>query len=534
MQPFFKNNAGKGWWGIGMLCLLGFALRCYFATEKSISFDEWITYATSLGVIHPESSALFNPKTVVSAAYFQQALQHLSTLAPWSLGNILKALENDFNLPAYFVMMSGWLRLGMPFSAFMLRLPSLLMNIACIPMLVLLGRQFNHARAGWMAAGLFALMPYPIACGTDARPYSLILFLSLTGSLALLRLLKSHSSYRPWQWMWLMACIWLGLLTHYFFGLTALFWTVLLIRQRKSLQALWSWLSLAWGPPLLLTGLLFQQQWANMGSMNPLKATLSLQSVGGYLFKGLFTVFFLYSPWTDMVTLGLSGLLGLAVLFGIYRIWADRQSVFKTPWFQFWGWWLVIHGLGLLGISLLFQSRLLDVPRYWVFLLPPLFWLVGAWLTVGTSKARLLKCSAWLLPLLLIGTRFYKEQGYADFNYRQVSQAIQAQSEAKGVVLTVTGFPTAAALAYYLPAHTLMATQFTPPDPKDPQGANARLAALTENAPQVWFCASFNQFPQRVYIKLLDALEHQQGLVEAQSLITQPQPLVLVLLARPH
>ncbi len=514
--------------GLSVLCLLAFALRYYFATEKSIGFDEWITYTTSLGILHPESSLLFNPKTVVTAAHFKQAIQQLPLDSTGSLTNILKALENDLNLPAYFVLMGTWLKMVSQFSPLLLRLPSILMNVACIPALVFLGRQLAVPKTGWMCALLFAIVPYAIFYGTDARPYSLIILLALIGSIGVLRLLGGQQvSLR--HWVTIIGCFWMGLLTHYFFGLTALVWTLMLVLRRDKCKRLWLWLIAAWLPPLLVSGLILKTQLNGLNGMNPLKAALSVPAVLGYLFKGLFSVFFLYSPFSDIVTMSLSLLISLSVLFGIYQLCQNRESALKTPLFQFCGLWMLIHGVGLLFVSVLFQSRILDVPRYWVFVLPALFLVAGHWLTWGTVKARVLKSLLGVFALLLIGLRFYKEQGYADFNYRQVSDVIQANQTSTDVVLTAAGYPTAAALGYYLPASTHMATQFTP---GYFESGNERLAKLTGQTKRVWFCASFNQFPQKVYLDLLNVLTHQQGFVQKQSLVTSPQPLILLLLER--
>jgi hypothetical protein len=112
--------------------------------------------------------------------------------------------------------MLAWLTVHLGDATTWLRLPSVLAGAATVPVVFLLGDAIAGRRSGITAAALFAVMPFAVYYGSEARPYALLTFLVALSTLALLRALDSKSGVGWWIVYWL-ACV-LALLTHYVAG----------------------------------------------------------------------------------------------------------------------------------------------------------------------------------------------------------------------------------------------------------------------------------------------------------------------------
>jgi mannosyltransferase len=75
----------------------------------------------------------------------------------------------------YYLLFSLWYRLGE--DEWLLRLPSVVLFVAAVPLLYLLGRRLADARVGAVAAGLVALNGLALAWAQNARAYAMVLFL---------------------------------------------------------------------------------------------------------------------------------------------------------------------------------------------------------------------------------------------------------------------------------------------------------------------------------------------------------------------
>jgi uncharacterized membrane protein len=108
---------------------------------------------------------------------------------------------NSDNPPLFFVL--AWLagRLGDP--AVTIRLPSLLLGTATVPVIYALGARTVGARAGLIGAAVFALAPFAIFYGVDARPYGTMVFFAAVSTLALVRAAETRS--RRWWALYAIA-----------------------------------------------------------------------------------------------------------------------------------------------------------------------------------------------------------------------------------------------------------------------------------------------------------------------------------------
>ncbi len=92
--------------------------------------------------------------------------------------------------PLYF--MAAWLTTQLGHSPELVRAPSILAGIASIPMMYLLGLRVVDRAAGIVAAALTALSPFMIFYSSEARAYSLMMFLLLLSTLAMLLALDTR------------------------------------------------------------------------------------------------------------------------------------------------------------------------------------------------------------------------------------------------------------------------------------------------------------------------------------------------------
>ena len=95
----------------------------------------------------------------------------------------------EFNPPFYFVL--AWLgtKLGEPTMA--IRLPSLVLGIATVPLGFLLGRRTVGDRPGLVAAAFMALSPFATFYGIEARSYATLMFLCTLSALVLLMAVRT-------------------------------------------------------------------------------------------------------------------------------------------------------------------------------------------------------------------------------------------------------------------------------------------------------------------------------------------------------
>jgi uncharacterized membrane protein len=176
--------------------------------------------ATGHSVDHPADSAdarrgdFAEPVRPVPAAVFQRYLQH--ERHPASPGRVIRTvLRSDTSPPLYYLLLNGWTRLAGTGDV-AVRLFSVLLGIACIPIAASLARRLGGRRAVLPAAVLFALGPQAVYYDTEVRMYALLIFEVLTVTWITLRLRRRGASLlRLLPWIAVSAA---GLLTHYFFA----------------------------------------------------------------------------------------------------------------------------------------------------------------------------------------------------------------------------------------------------------------------------------------------------------------------------
>ena len=121
--------------------------------------------------------------------------------------------------PLYYVLAHAWLALGGnnvaagPVDEARLRLLSVLLGAAAVPLLGAVGTLLRGRAVGLAAAVLLALAPAHVFYSRDARMYPLLVLLCLAATLALLRAL--HTGRAGWWAAWALASL-AAMATHYF------------------------------------------------------------------------------------------------------------------------------------------------------------------------------------------------------------------------------------------------------------------------------------------------------------------------------
>lgn len=142
---------------LGLMVILGGIFRMMVLIQKNIWFDEALTF-------------YFSRLPVIS---------------------LIKAVLLDSNPPLYYLMIHFWLKFGN--SDIFLRLPSLIFNLAVIPVIYMLGKKIINAKTGLMAALLFTVSPLSIYLSTEARLHGLALILITLTVLKFFDLLNNPS-----------------------------------------------------------------------------------------------------------------------------------------------------------------------------------------------------------------------------------------------------------------------------------------------------------------------------------------------------
>ncbi len=201
--------APRRWWmAVGLVILLGLALRVPLST-RSLWWDElWQTKFTATGYFlgkpedPPASRHLAEGSWERAFWYYSRPTNHPVASVPARFCHLVwKALSHP----------SGPLE----YNNLVLRLPTLLVCALTFLALALLGRALGLPWVGILAALLLALHPWHIRYGVDVRSYA-YLMLSVTGGLlACARLSSGASSWRPWAllgvsqfamvWSWFLA-----------------------------------------------------------------------------------------------------------------------------------------------------------------------------------------------------------------------------------------------------------------------------------------------------------------------------------------
>ena len=132
-----------------------------------------------------------------------------------SLGQVFSAVhDTEKTPPLYFLL--GWLLARGSDATVLVRLPSLVASAATVPLIYWVGLRTVGRRAGVVAAAWFAISPFAIFYGTEARSYALVTALVALATAALLSALEER---RARWWLLYVAAATGAIYSHYIAGL---------------------------------------------------------------------------------------------------------------------------------------------------------------------------------------------------------------------------------------------------------------------------------------------------------------------------
>jgi uncharacterized membrane protein len=132
--------------------------------------------------------------------------------------------------PLFFIL--AWLSAKLGDPTVLIRLPSLLLGAATIPLLYLVGREIATPRAGLLGAAILGISPFSLYYGVEARPYATMAFFVVLSTWALLRAVDTRR--RVWWVVYSLAVV-CAAYSHYtsIFALgTQALWSLWVLRDR--------------------------------------------------------------------------------------------------------------------------------------------------------------------------------------------------------------------------------------------------------------------------------------------------------------
>lgn len=129
-----------------------------------------------------------------------------------SLGGVIDNVSSgeENSPPLYFVLAWAAMKLGDP--TVLIRLPSLVLGAATVPLVYLLGERTVGRAAGLTGAALTAFSPLAVYFSVEARPYAVLMFLLTASTLVLVRALRD-GRLAWWLLYWALGAA--ALYTHY-------------------------------------------------------------------------------------------------------------------------------------------------------------------------------------------------------------------------------------------------------------------------------------------------------------------------------
>jgi 4-amino-4-deoxy-L-arabinose transferase-like glycosyltransferase len=122
-----------------------------------------------------------------SALWLDEALT--VDIARLPVREIPSYLKRDGAPPLYYVMLHFWMKV-FGSSDLGTRSMSAVFSVATLPVAWVAGRRFGGRSVGWMLVVMLATAPFAVYYGTEARMYSLVMFLTACGFVAISRALE--------------------------------------------------------------------------------------------------------------------------------------------------------------------------------------------------------------------------------------------------------------------------------------------------------------------------------------------------------
>ncbi len=398
-------------WRLIALLLIAFGLRVYHLDAQSLWNDEGL--------------ALYRARLTLSE----------------NLSNVIVVPPNvptrDTNPPLYFIELSA-LRMAAGESEYALRFVSVMAGVLLVALLYVTGKRLYSARVGLIAAGLGTLSPFLVWYSQEARPYTQIAALSLASVYLLLRALRfprgadegpASATWRSWLIWAAWGAVTLAMLASHFntFLLLPLEGLILAIamirlRRREALIVMGGLLLLA--APLIVYAVSRAQTTLDaVFRFRPLDS-IAQESLSAFVIGApheIFQPLWAVLPGLMLLTVGVVG--GL-----LSKAW--RQSA----------WLMLAYLLVPLAAfyAAMFVTPIYIGPRHIIFLLPPIYLLMAAGVTLIWNRWRVIAWGVIALQVGLMGwwlTVQFTDPSYVKQDVRSAACEIAADARRDDIVV---------------------------------------------------------------------------------------------------
>jgi uncharacterized membrane protein len=356
-----------------------------------------------------------------------------------SLGGVMRVVhDTESTPPLFFILAWASAKLGDP--TILIRLPSVLLGTAAVPITFALGRRTVRTTGALVGAAIVALAPFSLHYGTEARGYATLACLSAFSTLALLIALDTNR--RRWWVAYALASV-LVLYTHYtgvFVVAAQAVWALVVHRERlRELLVSIGCIGLALAP--WIPSLVFQSR-DNASERIELVAPLSWRT-----FRTMLTSAFPGRPnvaLSDVPGTVFGWLLVAAIAAGLACLVVAlvRDGARPRDWLPARGLVLlailtVATPLGLLAYSVAANSLLL--PRNVSASFPAAALLIGGLITSVPARLRVVSAVAVALVLITVAVAAARtlDPDYRRPDYRSVARFIESHGEPSDVVLMI-------------------------------------------------------------------------------------------------
>jgi len=131
---------------------------------------------------------------------------------------LYSVMANDVHPPLYHMLLHIWMG-GFGESLLAIRVFSVLLSTACVPLMYVLGRSLTSRSVALVAAALLAIAPFQVYHGQQARMYPLLTLLVLVATLTFVQAWRKGGRLR---WLVFGLCVTAGFYTHVYFPFSLL------------------------------------------------------------------------------------------------------------------------------------------------------------------------------------------------------------------------------------------------------------------------------------------------------------------------
>jgi mannosyltransferase len=347
-----------------------------------------------------------------------------------------------------------------------LRSLSALFMIASVPLVFWIGKELGGRAAGWWAASIFALWPFIVSYGQEARPYGLLVLITVAATAALLK--ATRPGGRRW-WAAYGVLLGLGMYAQMFALLMVLPHAVWIVMRRPPRRHV----AMAAGLAVLVASPMVVLLFFHFGT--PALNWIPRPTLGWL--------------WTDVVqpmtwySRSLLAALMLAVLgLGAVAIFRQRDELPRLALLVSWA---TLPLLVALGYSLLIHPVL--QPRYVIYIIPA--WAVLLGVAIAKIPARVASVAVGFVVLAICAQSlqgYYS--GYLKPDFRDAAALVSSQTQPGDAVIEEDGMEPA--LDYYwrnsqkptvgTTGSRLWVIQTSNPVPPESIAADWRLASRTD------------------------------------------------------